>query len=72
MITEYPYVEPSDFAGRNGRLLDDVNSTLSSSARSEFIELSSAFRSGSLPAPDYFRKASALINAAGGHEATIR
>jgi len=69
---DYRYTEPVDFAGRNGRLLADVDSTLPPSAKSEFIELSSSFRSGALAAPDYFRKASALINAAGGHAATIR
>lgn len=69
---DYSYVEPNDFANRNGRLLADIDATLSASAKSEFIELSSSYRSGALPAPDYFRKASSLINAAGGHCATIR
>lgn len=71
-VKNYFYVEPHDFAGRNGRLLADVDNTLSSLAKSEFIEFSSSFRSGALTAPDYFRKASALINTAGGHAATIR
>jgi len=69
---DYPYVEPNDFAGRNGRLLADIDDTLSVSAKSEFVELSSSYRSGALAAPDYFRKSSALINASGGHAATIR
>ena len=72
VFLDYFYLEPSNFAGRNGRLLADVDSTLSSLAKSEFIELSSSFRSGVLAAPDYFRKASGLINTAGGHAATIR